>query len=42
MCILAVERMLTSELGDLGKKVHTGRSRNDQIAVDLRLFANSF
>ena len=36
---LAVERMLTSELGDLGKKVHTGRSRNDQVAVDLRLFA---
>ena len=36
---LAVERTLTSELGDLGKKVHTGRSRNDQVAVDLRLFA---
>jgi argininosuccinate lyase len=36
---LAVERVLTSELGDLGKKVHTGRSRNDQVAVDLRLFA---
>ena len=36
---LAVERMLTSKLGDLGKKVHTGRSRNDQVAVDLRLYA---
>lgn len=36
---LAVERMLTEKLGDLGKKVHTGRSRNDQVAVDLRLFA---
>ena len=36
---LAVELTLTSELGDLGKKVHTGRSRNDQVAVDLRLFA---
>ena len=35
---LAVERMLTRKLGDLGKKVHTGRSRNDQVAVDLRLY----
>ncbi len=36
---LAIERMLTARLGELGKKVHTGRSRNDQVAVDLRLFA---
>lgn len=36
---LAVERRLTETLGDLGKKIHTGRSRNDQVAVDLRLFA---
>lgn len=36
---LAVERFLTAKLGDLGKRVHTGRSRNDQVAVDLRLFA---
>lgn len=36
---LAVERILTAKLGDLGKKIHTGRSRNDQVAVDLRLFA---
>ena len=36
---LAVERTLTAKLGDLGKKVHTGRSRNDQVAVDLRLYA---
>lgn len=36
---LAVERQLTDALGDLGKKIHTGRSRNDQVAVDLRLFA---
>jgi argininosuccinate lyase len=36
---LAVERSLTEQLGDLGKRVHTGRSRNDQVAVDLRLFA---
>jgi len=36
---LAVERTLTEKLGDLGKKIHTGRSRNDQVAVDLRLYA---
>jgi argininosuccinate lyase len=36
---LAVERTLTETLGDLGKKIHTCRSRNDQVAVDLRLFA---
>jgi argininosuccinate lyase len=36
---LAVERVLTDRLGELGKKIHTGRSRNDQVAVDLRLFA---
>ena len=36
---LAVERRLTRRLGDLGKRVHTGRSRNDQVAVDLRLYA---
>jgi len=35
---LAVERVLTKRLGALGKKVHTGRSRNDQVAVDLRLY----
>ncbi|MBQ7622837.1 MAG: argininosuccinate lyase, partial [Bacteroidales bacterium] len=33
-----VELMLTRKLGDLGKKVHTGRSRNDQVLVDLKLF----
>jgi argininosuccinate lyase len=36
---LAVERVLTQKCGDLGRKVHAARSRNDQIAVDLRLFA---
>ena len=36
---LAVERTLTKKLGDLGKKIHTCRSRNDQVAVDLRLYA---
>jgi argininosuccinate lyase len=34
---MAVERLLTERLGDLGKKIHTGRSRNDQVAVDVRL-----
>jgi len=33
-----VEKMLTEKLGDSGKKVHTARSRNDQILVDLKLF----
>ncbi len=36
---MAVERTLTETLGDLGKKIHTCRSRNDQVAVDLRLYA---
>lgn len=35
---LAVERTLTERLGDVGKRIHTARSRNDQVAVDLRLF----
>lgn len=33
-----VEHQLTERLGDLGKKLHTGRSRNDQVATDLRLW----
>lgn len=33
-----VEAELTERLGDLGKKLHTGRSRNDQVAVDMRLY----
>lgn len=37
-CHLAIERALTEALGDLGKKVHTGRSRNDQSATAIRLF----
>jgi argininosuccinate lyase len=36
---LAVERVLTENLGDMGKRIHTARSRNDQVAVDLRLYA---
>jgi len=34
----AVEERLTGTLGDLGKKLHTGRSRNDQVLLDLRLW----
>lgn len=34
-----VELMLTRRLGDMGKKIHSGRSRNDQVLLDLKLFA---
>lgn len=33
------EAELTRRLGDIGKKIHTGRSRNDQVAVDLKIYA---
>ncbi|MBQ5389406.1 MAG: argininosuccinate lyase [Clostridia bacterium] len=33
-----VEQVLTERIGDLGKKLHTARSRNDQVAVDMRLY----
>ena len=36
-CHSAIEYFLTKELGDLGKKIHTGRSRNDQVLTALRL-----
>ena len=36
-----VELMLTAKLGDTGKKIHSGRSRNDQILVDLKLFTRA-
>ena len=36
-----VELDLTRKLGDVGKKVHTGRSRNDQVLVDLKLYARA-
>ncbi len=36
-----VEFLLTERLGDLGKKVHTGRSRNDQILLDVKLFTRA-
>ena len=38
----AVESHLTLKLGDVGKKIHTGRSRNDQVILDLRLYAKGF
>ncbi|MDA3880973.1 MAG: argininosuccinate lyase [Prolixibacteraceae bacterium] len=34
-----VELMLTRSLGDMGKKIHSGRSRNDQVLLDLKLYA---
>ena len=36
-----VELMLTRKLGDVGKKIHSGRSRNDQVLVDLKLFTRA-
>lgn len=35
---MALERILTDRIGDLGKKMHTGRSRNDQISTDFKLY----
>ncbi|MDR2731952.1 MAG: argininosuccinate lyase, partial [Fibromonadaceae bacterium] len=35
---MAVERILTQKTGDLGKKIHTGRSRNDQVATAFKLY----
>ena len=36
-----IEFLLTERIGDIGKKIHSGRSRNDQVLVDLRLFMRS-
>ena len=36
-----VELMLTRKLGDVGKKIHSGRSRNDQVLLDLKLFTRT-
>lgn len=38
---MAVEALLVKFVGDAGKKLHTGRSRNDQVALDLRLYARA-
>jgi argininosuccinate lyase len=40
-CHSAIEDYLIKELGDLGKKIHTGRSRNDQVLVAMRLYMRS-
>jgi len=36
-----IELMLTERIGEIGKKIHSGRSRNDQIAVDIKLYLRS-
>lgn len=36
-----IERLLTEAIGPVGKKLHTGRSRNDQVALDLRMYLRS-
>ena len=36
-----VEQVLTQRLGDVGKKLHTARSRNDQVALDLRMYLST-
>ena len=38
---MAIERRLTELIGPLGGKLHTGRSRNDQVATDLALFVRA-
>ena len=35
---MAIESRLTARAGEVGKKLHTGRSRNDQVALDVRLY----
>ncbi len=35
---MIIEKMLVDAIGDTGRKIHTGRSRNDQVALDVRLF----
>jgi argininosuccinate lyase len=38
---LNIEKRLTALIGDAGKRLHTGRSRNDQVATDLRLYVRA-
>jgi argininosuccinate lyase len=40
-CHSAIEQYLIKELGSVGKKIHTGRSRNDQVMVAMRLYARA-
>jgi argininosuccinate lyase len=41
-CHTAIENYLVARLGDAGKKIHTGRSRNDQVIAALRLYGRAF
>jgi len=41
-CHTAIEGFLTNEIGDAGKKIHTGRSRNDQVQTALRIWMREF
>jgi argininosuccinate lyase len=41
-CHTAIENRLTERLGEAGRKIHTGRSRNDQVVAALRLYARDF
>ncbi len=41
-CHTAIENRLTSVVGEVGKKIHTGRSRNDQVIAAIRLYAREF
>ena len=36
-----IEAKLTERIGDAGKKLHTGRSRNDQVALDMKLYTRN-
>ena len=38
---MAVEEILTERIGEAGKRLHTGRSRNDQVALDTRMYARA-
>ena len=40
-CHSAIEEYLIKELGSVGKKIHTGRSRNDQVMVAMRLYTRA-
>ena len=40
-CHLAIERIVTERLGEIGRRIHTGRSRNDQSATAVRLYARN-
>ena len=41
-CHTAIENFLIKECGDAGKKIHTGRSRNDQVLAAIRLYSKGF